>query len=94
MQKKNHGQKHNHAEKPIKENSSGSKNTKGTPVPKTVEGILVITARGSGVVRSKEIEKSIEINLQQSTSSCNYERNLRDCWWRGSVERISKITYI
>ena len=64
MQKKNHGQKHNHAEKPIKENSSGSKNTKGTPVPKTVEGILVITARGSGVVRSKEIEKSIEINLQ------------------------------
>ncbi len=33
--------------------------------PTHVEGILVITARGSGVVRSKEIEKSIEIDASK-----------------------------
>jgi len=54
MQKKNHS----HAEK--SENTQSTTKTSGK-VPQTVEGILVITARGSGVVRSKEIEKSIEI---------------------------------
>jgi hypothetical protein len=33
------------------------------------------------------IERSIEIDLQQSTSSCNYQRNLGDCCWSRSFER-------
>ncbi len=54
MQKKNHSHAENAAKAPAQKN---------TKVPQTVEGILVITARGSGVVRSKEIEKSIEIDV-------------------------------
>ncbi|MEN9582337.1 MAG: Ribonuclease [Candidatus Parcubacteria bacterium] len=43
-----------------------SKNLKSNPKnPTFVEGILVITARGSGIVRSKEIEKSIEIDASK-----------------------------
>ncbi len=57
--------KHTHNQKPNQKPSPSpqlnSKESKG----KFVEGILVITARGSGIVRSKEIEKSIEIDASK-----------------------------
>lgn len=65
MHKKNHSHSENSikntSKRPQKHIKKGSEGNSG----KTVEGILVITARGSGIVRSKEIEKSIEIEASK-----------------------------
>lgn len=52
----------NNAQKRHQNNKQKNSNQK---LPNSVEGILVITARGSGIVRSKEINKSIEIEVSK-----------------------------
>ena len=52
-----------------------------------------MTAMDSATENAGELLKRIETTIQQSTSSCNYQRDLRDCWRCCGIRWLNKICF-